>query len=150
MPHAVLDGVIPQQRPTHKLQIRLHSRLPQIENLRTFNRAELRKGTVVRRRARSVLGGGGQARRGGRTNKRIAGLLKVCAQERGRSRNAHWNTPVSVARRRSWARRGLSYGHCPASDERILHRFNLRDGTKEAIGTSGRGLGNLLSESYER
>jgi hypothetical protein len=145
MPHAIVDSVIPQQRPTHKLQIRLHSRLPQIESLGTLDGAELRKGTIVRRRTQPVLGGRDR-RGGGTTNKRITGLLKVWAQKRRRSRNAHchWDTPVSVALMLGWTRRGVSWhGHCPASDERILHRLDLRDGAEKAIGTSGRGRGNL-------
>jgi hypothetical protein len=134
------------------LYIRLHSRLPKIESLGTLDGAELRKGTIVRRRTQAVLGG--RDRHGGRTNKRIPGLLKVRAQKRRRSRNAHWRwdtaTPVSVALRLGWTRRGVPrYGHCPASDKRIIHRLDLRDGAEEAIGTSGRGRGNLLSEANQ-
>lgn len=148
MPHAMLvDSVIPQQRAAHELQVRLHGRLPEIDSLGTFNRAELRNGILVQRRTQTVRGRRGRS--GGRMNKRIPCLPKVCAQ--GRCGHARLNIRVSVAAvRRSWTRRGLSrYRHCPASDECILHRFDLRDGAIITIGTSRRGCCNLLNESNE-
>jgi hypothetical protein len=48
MPYAVLvDGIIPEQRAAHELQVGLHDSLPEVESLGTLRRAELRQGNLV-------------------------------------------------------------------------------------------------------
>jgi hypothetical protein len=47
----LIDVVIPQQRSAYELQVWVHETLPEFENLRALNWAELRQGNFIYRRA---------------------------------------------------------------------------------------------------
>ena len=136
MPHPMrVDVIIPQQRSTCELQIRIHEPLPVFKSLGALSGAEVRAGRIIYKRARL-------------TNERIPSLPDLWTwklEGRGSIIN---NARVSAAVWVTCERRGMSRRrHHPASDEDTVCRFNMRGRAKVTIRTSERRRGSLLNES---
>jgi hypothetical protein len=150
VPYAVLvDGIIPQQRAAHVLQVRTHRSLPDVERMGALHRVKLRQRIHSERRSDTL--DVFWVQRGWLANKRITTSGEVRTRSWGWYANAKLGIHISIAIRVGRVCGGLSWcGRGPTSDEAIIHRFDLCDRGKMTIGASGRRQRAVLKSPDKR